>query len=524
MSTVDLLDVRPAGGEALLVTVADHPSATSLAAHLRAEPLTGQRDLTPAARTVLIHARGGTNLREFAAELADREVPLLEGSPGKVVTMDVVYDGDDLARVAELTSLSASEIIALHAGAEWTAGFAGFAPGFFYLTTSSPFPRVPRRESPRTSVPAGSVALAGEFSAVYPRESPGGWQLVGRTDARLFDLNRDPVTLVEPGDVIRFNAVRELLSVSPVPGAAPPPVAAGTPSLTVIAPGTFSSIQDSGRGGHSEIGVGAAGFADRAAARRANRLVGNAKGAACIELIGGGFVVQAEADVILAVTGATTTMVVFDEESDLREPESGKPFSLYAGESLEIDFPEAGLRNYLAVRGGFDTGEVLGSQSTDTLSGIGPLRAPKRLGTGDELPISTEAPHSVGSFEPDLVPVADAEVEIRFRWGPRDDWFAPEARDALVNTVWTISPQSNRVGLRLDGGTLDRDEQHTGELVSEGVVLGAIQVPASGQPIIFHVDHPVTGGYPVIGVVERQDIDKAAQLPPGTAIRFVARD
>jgi KipI family sensor histidine kinase inhibitor len=198
--------ILPAGDAAVLVELADLAEAQRLYASLRADPLPGTLDLVPATRTVLVTVdRSTTGPDEVATALRSRslaEAP--DPAAGGLVELPTRYDGPDLADVAALTGLAENEVVRRHAGAEWTVAFCGFAPGFAYLTGGDPALRVPRRETPRTAVPAGSVGLAGEFSGAYPRRMPGGWQLIGTTDAVLWDLDRDPPALLPPGTRVRF--------------------------------------------------------------------------------------------------------------------------------------------------------------------------------------------------------------------------------------------------------------------------------------------------------------------------------
>ena len=200
--------VLPYGDAALLVELADLPEVLGLHAALRAAALPGVVDLVPAARTLLVrfdpeHARAA----EVGAAL--HRVPPRPGpaADGPLVEVPVVYDGPDLAAVADATGLTVAEVVAAHTGTTWTAAFSGFAPGFAYLTGGHPRLLVPRRAEPRTRVPAGAVALAAGFSGIYPRASPGGWQLLGRTDLAVWDLARDPPALLRPGVRVRFTAV-----------------------------------------------------------------------------------------------------------------------------------------------------------------------------------------------------------------------------------------------------------------------------------------------------------------------------
>ena len=199
-------------------------------------------------------------------------------------------------------------------------------------------------------------------------------------------------------------------------------------------------------------------------------------------------------------------------------------FGVPAGALLRIGAPAAGLRTYLAVRGGVDVPAVLGSRSADLLSGLGP--APLRA--GELLPLGSAGPAgAIDTPAPRPGPVRGVArtgpAELRVRPGPRDDWFAPGAIELLCGSDYTVTPASDRTGVRLDGRALPRASGRTGELASEGVVTGALQVPPDGRPILLLADHPVTGGYPVLAVVRSADIGLAAQLRPGHRVRFTLR-
>jgi KipI family sensor histidine kinase inhibitor len=204
----------PMGEEALLVEVADAEEVVALQAVLRAGIAAGDgvwaavEDVVPAARTVLLLTRPGTDLAELGRAVrraASGATPdQADDTVDHVVEIAVAYDGPDLAEVARLTGLAAAEVVAAHTASTWRVAFFGFAPGFGYLVGGDPRLRVPRRTEPRSTVPAGAVALAGEFSAVYPRSSPGGWQLIGTSDTVLWDLRRTPPALLRPGCSVRF--------------------------------------------------------------------------------------------------------------------------------------------------------------------------------------------------------------------------------------------------------------------------------------------------------------------------------
>jgi KipI family sensor histidine kinase inhibitor len=198
--------VLPCGDRALLVEVADPAAVRSVTAALERDPLPGQEELVPAARTVLVRfVREPTELHTAALARLRPDPAAGEQAAGEVI-LDVVFDGADLDEVAERTGRAAEQVVQALTSTELTVAFSGFAPGFGYLTGLPRDLHVPRRPTPRTRVPAGAVGLAGPYAGVYPRESPGGWQLVGRTDAVLFDVDRDPPALLVPGTRVRFRA------------------------------------------------------------------------------------------------------------------------------------------------------------------------------------------------------------------------------------------------------------------------------------------------------------------------------
>ncbi|MDX8049082.1 biotin-dependent carboxyltransferase family protein [Lentzea sp. BCCO 10_0798] len=276
-------------------------------------------------------------------------------------------------------------------------------------------------------------------------------------------------------------------------------------SVTIIRTGPQALVEDLGRPGNAHLGVPPSGALDQESLKLANRLVGNPEGAAGLELLLGGLTLKAGASCTVAVTGPATEVRV-----DGRLADSHHPIHLKQDEVLEIGIPQTGLRNYLALSGGIEVDEELGSRSTDLLSGIGP----EPLRDNDVLHLGTpNLPEGA-----DVVPPHNAlqTLVIPIRLGPRDDWF-DEAETQLRQGSWTVSDRSNRVGARLNGTKLNRRD---GEIPSEGMITGAVQVPPDGQPVIFLNDHPTTGGYPVIGVVDNDYLGFLGQARPGTEVRF----
>ncbi|MCM1011872.1 urea amidolyase family protein [Brevibacterium sp. XM4083] len=514
---------RTASRRHLLVESADLAASMRLNHALEAAALPGVVELVPAARTVLIRfdpARTSAPALEEA--ITGLDVTDSATGSGRTVTIDVRYDGEDLAEVAALLGVSPAEVAARHQRARWEVAFSGFAPGFGYLAGDDPLFDVPRRSSPRTRVPVGAVGLAGEFTGVYPRSSPGGWQLIGYTDAILWDLDRQPPALFVPGTIVRFvDAGRASARAAEAPASAESSTAesSASHSLSVIEPGLQLLIEDLGRPGFASMGVSSAGAADRSALAEANRLVGNAESAAVLESFGGGVSLRVTGDGVAAVTGAGGPITVTAADGTVLRHRLGEAFSLVAGDLLELGPTETGARRYLAVRGGIIADTALGSASADTLAHLGPaaLTAEETI----DLAAPSTAPHLVdpgprlGADR--VLPAPGDLVELTVTLGPRDDWFTPAGIDTLLTQEWTVTHESDRVGLRL-AGEVPLERARTGELPSEGAVTGALQVPPNGQPVLFGPDHPLTGGYPIIASVD--DTDLAAQLPPGVRIRF----
>jgi biotin-dependent carboxylase-like uncharacterized protein len=278
--------------------------------------------------------------------------------------------------------------------------------------------------------------------------------------------------------------------------------------LEVISPGPLTTIQDLGRPGWAHIGVPRSGAADRDSLKLANRLLGNEDGAAALETTLVGPQLRASGGAVtVALTGAQVNARVDD-----RPVPMDTVVELREGETLKVGTAKVGLRTYVAFAGGIEVPLVLGSAATDTLTGLGPAA----LARGQILPLadarSDRVPAMAARPSPSTAPL------LRAILGPRADWFTAVAISRLTGEPFTVTAMSNRIGLRLEGPTLER--ARADELLSEGLVPGAIQVPAGGQPILLLADHPTTGGYPVIAVVVEPDLPIAAQLRPGQQLRF----
>ncbi|HEX5089696.1 MAG TPA: biotin-dependent carboxyltransferase family protein [Nocardioides sp.] len=276
--------------------------------------------------------------------------------------------------------------------------------------------------------------------------------------------------------------------------------------LTVQTAGALTTIQDRGRVGLAHLGVPRAGPLDVPAAALANRLVGNDPHAAVLEVTWGGLELTTDTGVWVAVTGADAPLDIDDARRGHHRAEW-----LPEGSRLRLGQPSQGVRSYLAVAGGIGVAPVLGSRATDTLAWVGP----PRVADGAHLPVGMPA----GPPAPHDTPRPPRPGPLRISPGPRDDWFADDALERLCAAPYVVTEESNRIGLRLDGDPPDRLRDD--ELPSEGMVLGAVQVPPGGRPVVLLADHPPTGGYPVLAVVHPDDLWQCGQLRPGETLSFV---
>lgn len=525
----------PVNTHSLLVELADLDQTLALLESLQRDPIAGVLELVPAARTILVSFDPlRLSAEQAVAAMATRDVDVRVERASRLIEIPVDYEGEDLAEVAQLLGVSPQEVVQRHTGSEYTVAFTGFAPGFAYLTGGDPLLNVPRRKTPRTRIPAGAVGLAGTFSGVYPQASPGGWQIIGITPEAMWDIDREPPALLQPGDRVRFVDQRlrparkapTATQASATPAAAAAAASAGDASsvdasgveIEIVSPGLQTLTQDLGRPGQAGQGVSASGAMDRQSLRLANRLVGNASDEACLETVGGGLQLRSHGDAVVAITGADVPVTLKDSAGRASTPACNQPLALSAGDRLTLGVPRAGARAYVSVRGGWQVAPVLGSRATDTLANVGPAA----LAAGDRLavnPVTRGAIVQEAACGVHTLPAAGDTVVLDVCMGPRTDWFTAAAVRTLCEQDWLVTPQSNRVGVRLSGEqSLTRAVE--GELPSEGTPTGAIQVPPSGQPVLFLADHPLTGGYPVIACVAPYHLDLAGQIPVGARVRF----
>jgi KipI family sensor histidine kinase inhibitor len=523
--------LREAGESGLLLELDNvidprvNARAIAMAAAVEDARIPGVRDVVPAYRSVGVHfdplVTDVGRLESLLRRRGDSSVPDLQG---RTIQVPVVYGGDagpDLPEVAAFAGLTEAQVIHLHAGPAYRVFMLGFLPGFPYLGLVDPRIAAPRRASPRLRVRAGSVGIAGLQTGIYPRDSPGGWQIVGRTPLALFDAGRTPPALMTPGDTVRFVPAAESDSGSASKGPTAR-VASGVTShsrraegrhLTVLSPGLLTTIQDTGRWGHQAIGVPVSGPLDPFSHRLANALVGNDRRAAALEITLHGPELRFEADACVAVTGADLEPTLDGRPLPMNQPVAGR-----AGSVLRFGERRHGARSYLAVDGGVVVPHVLGSRATHVLSGLGGVDG-RTLRAGDVLPLGPPgiAPRPRRTT-PQVVVPASKPARLRVLAGPHHDVWSSSALETLTGSRFTVSTDSNRMGYRLEGASV-AGELHAA-LISTPTFTGAIQVPPSGEPVLLMADRQTTGGYAQVATVIAADLPVAGQLAPGDRVEF----
>ncbi|HEV2106642.1 MAG TPA: 5-oxoprolinase subunit PxpB [Thermomicrobiales bacterium] len=513
----------------------------------RAEP-PGLLDLLPSYVALVVTfdpvAADPDELEALILRLAG-DLPDHPATVGRRITLPVVYGGEagpDLVGVAEHTGLSAEEVIARHAGADYLVACLGFAPGFPFLMGLPPELATPRLTSPRTSTPAGSVAIGGEQTGVYPLDTPGGWRVIGRTPVPLFDLSEDDPFLMRAGDTLRFDpttpeTAAEIASSSskrryaaivlpegvnehplPAPPCAARPEVAST--VRVVEPGLLTTVQDLGRPGLERFGVTRGGAVDRRALILGNRLVGNDPNAAALEITLSGPRLAFDSPMAIALAGTDLGATLDGQALPIWQPVLAP-----AGSELAFGAPAGhGARAYLCVAGGIAVPTVLGSRATDLTGHFGGIEG-RPLRAGDQIPIGPPP----GSLEMLLrrrlsqePPGQAAAVELRVVLGPQQHRFTDAGIAALLEGVFTASTKADRMGVRLQGPAVELS--HGADMLSEGIAPGTVQVPGDGQPIALLTPRQTVGGYPKIATIVSADLDRLAQVRPGNTVTFTAVD
>ena len=516
--------IRDAGDSALLLeldAVVDaevNARAIAIAEAVESAGIPGVRAIVPTYRSVAVFFDPlATDVSLVTHALRARQQGPLATPIGRTIDVPVVYggaEGPDLEDLAERLGTSVQDVVERHAAVEYRVFMLGFLPGFAYMGTVDEAIAPPRRATPRLKVPAGSVGLAGRQTGIYPRESPGGWQLIGRTALDVFDPSRTPPSIFAPGDRVRFVPTRDRGSPAQA-GArvarAPDPAIDGGRYVTIVKPGLLTTIQDAGRWGHQSVGVPVAGPMDSFSHRLANLIVGNVASAAALEATVTGPELRIEAETMLAISGADLSATL-----DGNALPHNTAVRCVAGGVLRFGDRRAGARAYIAFDGGIGTEPVLGSRATHVLSGLGGIGG-RALKAGDQIPL--QPPIASPPTKRAIRAVGTGGARLRVLLGPQDDFFTPAAVETLQKTRFTITAQSDRMGYRLAGRErIERVPER--EMISDATFAGAIQVPPSGDPILLMADRATAGGYPQIATVITADLPLAGQLAPGDWVEF----
>lgn len=460
-----------------------------------------------------VHGVGSAELMAELEKLVARADETTLSVAARRLEIPVCYGGEfgpDLEAVARHAGMSAADVISAHAAGDYLVHAIGFTPGFPYLGGLPEALAMPRRATPRALVPAGSVAIGGAQTGVYPLATPGGWNLIGRTPLVLFDAARAEPVLLQAGDHVTFRAIdaAEFARLAPVSPAKATSEQCNVirdtlADVKVVRAGMFTTVQDLGRVGQRGRGVPLSGAADAFALRVANLLVGNPEDAAALEFTLVGPELRFGADTVIALAGG-----------DFGVPR-WRPLRVHAGETLRLGAAVTGCRGYLAFAGTLEIAPVLGSRSTYVRAGIGGLEG-RALRDGDTLAVRTVARAFAAHWRIDerILPEYSNAPIVRILPGRdvsqfRADWMAGKFR---------VTSRSDRMGVRLQGDPIVREVG--AELVSSPVAPGTIQVPPDGQPIVLLADAQTIGGYPQIGHVATVDLPLMAQLRPGDGVRF----
>ena len=510
------LETRDVSEGSFLVDFPDIPDsdanrlAVTLAARMGRHSPRGLLDAIPGARTLFVvfdPGRRGSVLAHLRRLARERDEALPESRRFRIPVAYGGESGPDLSSLARELGLSPEEVARRHAAAEYTVAFLGFSPGFAYLAGLPPELAAPRRTSPRPRVPAGSVAIGGAYTAIYPDETPGGWTLIGRSPVRLFDPAARPPALLRSGDRVSFQPIGEAelraLRAEAKTAAAPDEPPAGEDAiLEILTAGLFTTVQGAARFGLGASGVPAGGAMDPVALARGNSLLGNPARAAALEMTLSGPELLFRRDALVCVCGAEMA-----GRRNGRPLALDEPFRVGAGDRIDFGYASRGARAYLCVAGGLEERR--------------PGERVVRLVKGDVVFASRGTrPTSAGRVGagPPAVALPEGEVILSVLPGPQLSDFPAEAAEFLFTAAWTISAESDRRGVRLNGPSLPL--LRAPDIPPEGTALGAIQVPANGQPIVLGPDRPVTGGYAKIGTVAAADWPLLAQAGPGSTIRF----
>ena len=457
---------------------------------------------------------------------------------GKTIRIPVCYEGKefapDLERVCAKTKLAEDDVVKIHSSTNYLIYMMGFLPGFPYLGGMDERLETPRLETPRIKIPAGSVAIGGNQTGLYPSESPGGWNIIGRTPLKVFDLERDPIFLYKAGDKIRFEPIsksdferfdeKKWLEEMGLGGCAAKSALKEKyecgGGIKILEPGLMTTIQDGGVVGFQKYGISQSGVMDKASFDLANALCGNGENAACLETTLLGPKIRFAGDCAFAICGAAFEGAALDGV----HIEMNKRIFAKAGSVLECGLASKGLRSYIAFGGGVLAHKVFGSASTNVKSKIGgyggrPLAAGDALalgyGNGAATPSSASALTESGAFG--MSRACEEPLVLECVKTSQSDLFGAEGLEKFSAAVYTVGAQSDRMGIRFEGPSLDCGKT---DIISDAIPFGAVQITSAGLPLVMAADRQTTGGYAKIACVKKASMYKLAQALPGTKVKF----
>lgn len=560
--------MEPFGESAIIVLLgnsideANYRQLAALSRAIQEKPPLGFTELVPAYNSLLVvfdPLKSDTDTISAAVRALAATLPPIAAAAAKdIIELPVAYGGShgpDLESVAAQAGLSADEVMAIHSSRPYLVYMLGFTPGFPYLGGMDQRIAAPRLRTPRTKVPAGSVGIADTQTGVYPLESPGGWNLIGRTPLALFDPDRQDPALLAPGKYVHFMPIshenfdalngkanyqtKDELTRNEVtkgdrhrddlPKNGREPCAGSVKAtetngnataarnLVILKPGALSTVQDSGRYGFQAAGVPPSGPMDGYSMSLANILAGNEPGAACIECTLGGLELRFESATIFALAGADAPVFLDDQTAGMH-----RTLHARAGAVLRLGMASRGLRIYLAAGGGITVPKVMGSRATFQRGGFGGLNG-RALAAGDILPLGLYSglpglPLGLPLGQA-LIPQFPPELTVRAIPSHEADSFTEAGLALFFSASYSVSQKSDRMGCRLEGPVIEHSAG--ADIISSGVQTGTVQVPGDGQPIVLMADRQTTGGYTRIAQVIRADLPLLGQARPGDRVRFM---
>ena len=500
-----------------------HRAVQSLAEAIAREGIPGLIECVPSYAEIVVHYNPQLlPYRSLLQRLKASESQLAPDEPpsANVIEIPVCYEppyAPDLEHVARHNDLTTDQVIALHSNPSYRVYMLGFTPGFPYLGGLDPRLATPRQEKPRLRVEAGSVGIAGEQTGIYPIASPGGWQVIGRSPFPLFAPESAKPFPIEPGDHIRFKPISQTefvrLHAQTEPATTQPTSSAKSPpSVSVLNPGQYTTVQDRGRIGYQRYGMPVSGAMDHDALATANALLGNLPEAAALEATYTGPTLVFHRETTIALAGADFEARLNDHPIKLHQA-----ISVSTGDKLTCGKARQGARLYIAFSGGIDLPPVMGSRSTYARAAIGGLCG-RPLKRGDTLAL-LPAKATPSPRPPIRKPLpGPGDAIIRIIAGPEAKRFTTHGLSQFLSGRYCVAPESDRMGIRLRGNAIERKDHS--QMLSAGTAFGSIQVPPDGLPIILMADRQTTGGYPRIANVITADLPQLAQLAPGATLRF----